>query len=145
MGIVDALKGMVHAVTGKAADIELKKYHGKLAPEAMIFVRVVVTANRHLTSDGVFVDMHGEDDLEENVVQKLAEVFKPDPELTYRVSKPFELQAGESKTFENVVGLPASFDTKRTWLIRARVEAFGNDPDTGFMIYEEGKHNPTIA
>lgn len=126
MGLLDKLK---HAVTGGAAKVELVKCDGKLAPGELVFVRVQVTANEgELKSKGVFVDLHGEDNLDENLLDKAAELFNPDPEYSWPVATELTLQKGEARTFENAISLPASLEAGRTWLVRARLETVGKDP-----------------
>lgn len=135
MGLFDKLK---HAVTGGAANVELQKADGKLEGGQLVFVRVAVTANdADLKSKGVFIDLHGEDDVEENVLDKAAELFNPDPEYSWPVATEISVPKGETKTFENAIALPAALEPNRTWLIRARVETVGKDPTSAWQKFGE--------
>ncbi|MCC6623625.1 MAG: hypothetical protein IT385_20370 [Deltaproteobacteria bacterium] len=133
MGFLDKLK---HAVTGGAATVELQKFDGKLEGGQLVFVRVAVTATEDFKSKGVFVDLHGEDDLDENVLDKAAELFNPDPEYTWPVATDVTFEAGQARTFENAIALPATLEPGRTWLARARVEAVGKDPTSAWQKVE---------
>lgn len=130
MGFLDRLKNVV---TGGAAKVELSELEGAVEPESMLRVKVVVTAEAELKSKGVFVDLHGEDDLDENLLQKAAEIFSPDPEFSYPLGEGFTLAKGESKTFANYIVLPKELPANRTWLFRARVEAPGKDPASAWQ------------
>jgi len=134
MGFLDKLK---HAVTGGAATVDLQKFDGKIEGGQLVFVRVVVTAiDDDLKSKGIYIDLHGEDDLDENVLDKAAEIFNPDPEYTWPVATDVELTAGKASTFENAIALPATLEPGRTWLVRARVEAPGKDPASAWQKCE---------
>jgi len=126
MGLLDKLK---HVVTGGAAKVTLVKHSGKLAAGELVYVRVEVEAVADLKSKGLFVDLHGEDDLDENVLDKAAELFNPDPSYTWPIASAFELASGHKRVFENAVSMPNDLVVgTRTWLVRARVEAPGKDP-----------------
>ncbi|MFO0751325.1 MAG: hypothetical protein U1F43_37505 [Myxococcota bacterium] len=143
MGLFDKLK---HAVTGGAAKVDLQKFDGKLEPGELVFVRVTVTANDgDMKSKGVFIDLHGEDDLDENVLEKAAEIFNPDPEYSWPVATDLTLPKGEAKVFENAIALPASLEPGRTWLIRARLEAVGKDPTSAWHRFDEKPGEPAAS
>jgi len=140
MGIFDKLK---HAVTGGAAKVELQKYDGKLEGGALVFVRVAVTANDNdLTSKGVFIDLHGEDDMDEKLLDKAAELFNPDPEFSWPVATDQVFPVGETKVLENAIALPPTLEQSRTWLIRARVEAPGKDPSSAWVKFDSATSAP---
>ena len=130
MGVLNKLKGVV---TGGAAEVELVAIEGTVAPEATLLVRVRVTAAERLESKGCFIDLHGEDDLEENFFQKAAELFDPDPEYTYPLTEAFELASGESKVVSHHIVMPKALPAARTWLFRARVAAAGKDPASAWQ------------
>ncbi len=136
MGILDRLK---HAVTGGAAKVELVKHSGSLAAGEMVYVRVQVDAAQGFDSDGVFIDLHGEDDLEENVLDKAAEIFNPDPEYSWPIQGATKFAGNETVHIEGALQMPADFATDaRTWLIRARVEAIGKDPTSAWVAFGAG-------
>lgn len=133
MGLFDKLK---HAVTGGAAKVELVKCDGTLAPGELVFVRIAVTANdSDMKSKGVFIDLHGEDDLDESVLDKAVELFNPDPEYSWPIATELTLPKGETRTFENAISLPATIEAGRTWLVRARLEAVGKDPTSAWQPF----------
>lgn len=147
MGVVDkmkrGLKGAFDHVTGHAAVVDVT-WSGRAAPgeEAQVRVTVTSTAARgasgaRIEADAVVVDLHGEDDLEEGLLDKAAELLpgQADPEYTFVVVGSFELEPGQCKTFEGAFRLPEDMDTTRTWLIRARVVMPGHDPRSAFTIF----------
>jgi hypothetical protein len=130
MGLLGRFKGVV---TGGAAKVELLAIEGTIAPEATVLVRVRVTAEQDFASKGCFIDLHGEDDLDESVFQKAAELFDPDPEYSYPLTDAFELARGESKVVAQPIVMPKELPAERTWLFRARVEAAGRDPASAWQ------------
>jgi len=64
---------------------------------------------------------------------------------SYPLAPAFVLAAGETRTFEGTLqvpgGSPPSFtgpSVRYEWKIRGRLEAFGNDPDSGFQSLRVG-------
>jgi len=133
MGILDRIK---HAVTGGAAKVELVKHSGILAPGEMVYVKVSVEAVSSIDSDGVFIDLHGEDDLDESVLDKAAEIFNPDPTFSWPLAAEFRLAAGDRRVFENAIAMPIDLKIgDRVWLVRARVEVTGKDPTSAWVEF----------
>lgn len=140
MGVVDAvkrgLKGALDAVTGHAAVVDVTS-HGVAAPGGRVTVRVTVTSTGGtVAADALVVDLHGEDDLDERLLDKAAELLpgRADPEYVFEIVGPFELTPHQCKTFEGEFAFPDDMDTSRTWLIRARVAVPGHDPHSAFAI-----------
>ncbi len=143
MGFIDSVKGKiksaVDAVSGKAATVSFT-VDGQFAPGAELSCALTVTSTGNaLESKGAYVDLHGEDDAKESVLEKAREfvMMAGDPVVTLEVHGPFTLAAGESKTLVGKFIVPADIDMKRVWRARGRVQAFGNDPDSPFI--EVGK------
>ena len=79
MGVVDAvkrgLKGALDAVTGHAAVVDVT-WLGVAAPGARVAVRATVTSTGGaVAAAGLMVDLHGEDDLDEGLLDKAAELL----------------------------------------------------------------------
>lgn len=131
MSIFERLK---NAVTGDAAKITLTKCEGERKAGGIVTVRIEVSANQDLTVSRVVADLHGEDNLDENALEKLGELFNPDPNFTYALeSVEFALKKGETRVFEGELQLPDGQDyTNRHWLVRGRLEIMGRDPASGW-------------
>jgi hypothetical protein len=133
MGLLDKLK---HVVTGGAAKVVLVKHSGTLAAGELVYVKVEVEAVADVKSKGLFVDLHGEDDLDESVLDKAAELFNPDPSYAWPIAEAFELASGQKRVFENAISMPNDLVVgTRTWLVRARVEAPGKDPTSPWVKF----------
>lgn len=132
MGLADtakhAAKTALDALTGGAAVVTLR-WDGPPAPDALITVHVTVTSTgREVHATGAVIDLHGEDDLDEALLDRLAELLpgEADPHHTLRVADAFTLAPDQTKTFVATFHLPA-LTLGRSWLIRARVEVPGRD------------------
>ncbi len=140
MGFIDTVKSKVKstldAVTGKAATVSLAT-QGKFAPGEIIECTLtVISSGNAFESKAAYVDLHGEDDLDENVLEKAREFVmrEGDPVITIEVHGPFSVAAGETKTLTGRFTVPTDLDLKRKWLVRGRIQAFGNDPDSAFAV-----------
>lgn len=151
MGFFDKLKGAMNAVTGGAATVTLQ-YNPTLAfPGDMVQVRITATSTgQEVKSKGVFVDLRGT----ENVFLKNGKVPNVSFDIrvgsssydqAFQVAPPFVLAPGETKTFEGGFQIPHGLAptyqgpcAQHLWEIRGRIEAFGNDPDSGFLPFAIG-------
>ena len=144
MGFFDKLKGAVHAVTGGAANVEIR-YAEKAVAGGSLPVKVTVTSKgAEIKSKGVFVDFEGVEKI--HIPKKEEQKFSEDYHKSishstqeFQLCGEFVLGAGETKTLEGVINLPPtlspSFDgrfAKNIYQVRGRLEAKGNDPDSGF-------------
>lgn len=141
MGFMDKLKGAVSAVTGGAAEVTIQI--GKQAVYAGDTIEVLVTCRSkgaEVKSKGVFIDIAGEelirikgdDNRDQSITSRtISEAIQIAPAVV--------LGAGQAMEFRGTFSIPASSPptyhgraVKHTVQIRARLEAFGNDPDSGF-------------
>jgi len=144
MGLLDKLKGAVHAVTGGAATVEIQ-YAEKVNAGQAVPVRVTVTSKgSEIKSKGVFVDFQGVERI--SIPKKEEQKFNEDysrhlahSTQEFQLCGEFVLGAGETRTIEGSINLPPglqpSFDgrwSKNVYEVRGRLEAKGNDPDSGF-------------
>ncbi len=144
MGLLDKLKGAVHAVTGGAATVEIQ-YAEKVAAGGSLAVKVTVTSKgAEIKSKGVYVDFEGVEQI--HIPKKEEQKFSEDYHRSlshstqeFQLCGEFVLGAGASKTVEGVINVPPtlqpSFDgrwTKNLYQVRGRLEAKGNDPDSGY-------------
>ena len=153
MGIFDKLKDVTNLVTGGSARVTLE-YEPQVAyPGEDIEVRVVVTSTGgQVKSGGVFVDLQAVERVQmprgtvtgqESAVQTSHTTFNQE----FRIGPAFTLAPNETREFEGVVRLPSNVEptfsgryTQHTWSIRGRVEATGNDPDSGFQPFRMGSN-----
>ena len=105
-------------------------------------VKVRITAEADFTCTGTFLDVQGVEHLQFRPREAPQDVTSV--ETTYRqslkVNDGFTLKKGESKEVAAVVTLPreaqpsyAGKHGKHTWTVQARLEAKGNDPDSGWQ------------
>ncbi|TNF29153.1 MAG: hypothetical protein EP329_16420 [Deltaproteobacteria bacterium] len=141
MGVVgvlkQGLKGALDRVTGHAAVVDVT-WWGRAAPGEEASARITVTSTGGtVKADAAVVDLHGEDDLDEGILDRAAELLpgRADPEYTFQIVGPFELAPDQCKTFEGTFRFPDDLEPGRTWLIRARVVMAGHDPRSAFAIF----------
>ena len=144
MGFFDKIKGAVNAVTGGAATVEIT-YAERVSAGGAVPVRVTVTSKgSEIKSKGVYVDFEGNEHIHisKKDDSKLTEDYRRSVEHSqqeFQICGAFVLAAGESKTVEGTVQLPStlqpSFEgrfAKNQYQLRGRLEATGNDPDSGW-------------
>ena len=151
MGFMDKIKGAVKAVTGGAANVTLQYEPQRAIPGQQLLVRVEVTSTGgEVKSKGLFIDLKATETV--NVKRSDSQELTRDLRLTrticseeIQIAPGFTLGGGETKQFEVPVTVPQnaqpSYHGSRAtceWKIRARVDAFGNDPDSGFASIRIG-------
>jgi len=144
MGFFDKIKGAVNAVTGGAASVEIQ-YPEIITAGSTIPVKVTATSKgAEVKSKGIFVDFTG--------LEKIAVSRRDDSKLSedyhrevahstqeFQLCGELVLGANETKVIEGTITIPAtlqpSFEgkhTKNLYQVRGRLEAKGNDPDSGY-------------
>lgn len=150
MGFMDKLKGAVNAVTGNAAKVTLEFTPALAYPGDVVQVKITATSTgNEVKSKGVFIDLQGNEEV--RLKQDAAKGRNQDQHETkhtaqeFQVAPAFVLGANETKMFEGQFTIPAnaqpSFQgtfASHGWQVRARVEATGNDPDSGFQPIRVG-------
>ena len=137
MGLLDRMKNYV---TGGAAKLQLE-LPAIGYPSMPIAVKVRITAEADFKCEGLYLDVVGTEHLQFRPQGAQQDVTSS--ESTYRqslqVTPPFELGKGETKEVSAVVTLPREAQPtyqgkhgKHTWQLQARLEAKGNDPDSGW-------------
>lgn len=133
----DAAKGVADTVTGKGAAVELA-YEGALTPGGTVNVTLTVKSTGNaVKASGAVIDLYGEDDPDENLLEKARELAMREkgPKHALPLTGEFVVEAGQTKVIKGKVTLPDELSSDLTWMIRGRVETFGNDPDTGWSKY----------
>jgi hypothetical protein len=145
MGFLDKLKGAVHAVTGGAAKVSID-YDPKVAfPGDTITVRISATSTgAEVKTKGVFVDLVGVEEVrlrrgDHSSLESDVSASRTTFSQEIQVAPPFVLPANETQQFEASVQVPGNLQpsfqgnfTNHEWKIRGRLDAFGNDPDSGY-------------
>lgn len=150
MGFLDKLKSAGKALTGGQADVSLEFPPQPVARGQPFKVRVTVrSTGGEVKSEGVYIDLMAREigNLNGNgqcgtCQQSVSAPVKIDKETfnqQFTVGPAFVLGANETKVFDGQVTIPPNYQgtymgsVNHNWQIRGRMEAFGNDPDTGFQ------------
>ncbi len=142
MGFFDKVKGALDAVTGRAANVQFLYGPQILFPGEQVQLALSATSTgQKVQSKGVFIDLSANEivdfkDASDNHVRYQEQTFYRE----IQVAPAFVLAPNETRQFQVTLIVPAearpSFHGKlcrHQWQIRARIEAFGNDPDSGWV------------
>jgi len=151
MGLFDKLKGAVNAVTGGGAKVTMQFNPQTGFPGEQVAVKITATSTgAEIESKGLFVDLRGTEriDLNRNDAVSLdrsVNVTNHTFEQEFAISGPFKIPANETVEFEGTFTIPPQVQpsyvgarTQHNWEVRGRVDAFGNDPDTGYLAFRIG-------
>src|SRR5688572_14783572 len=129
MSIMDKVKGAMNTVTGGGATVTLEQ-SGKFSAGESIKVKVTAASTgAELKANGVYVDLRGKT---KSAVGQVAGNVVAQATFDFRIAEDFVLPPKETKMFEGAFTVP-NIDPELDWEIRARIDAFGNDPDSGFV------------
>ncbi len=150
MGFFDKIKGAMNAVTGGGAKVTIEFPQQTFFPGETVPVRIIATSTgQEIKSKGIFVDLR---EIEQISIAKKHEmvpddinVERPLTEQEIQLAPAFVLPAGQTMQFEGKVTIPGTAEptyagryTKHLWSLRGRVEALGNDPDSGHQPIRVG-------
>lgn len=150
MGLLSKLKGAIHAVTGGAATVTIEFPPQPVPRGTAVPVRVTATSTGpEVKSQGIYVDIRAVEciELPRNTASNdtKIEVETATYEHNVQIAPPFVLGANQTATFEAEVPIPTgaqpSYDgehVRHVWSLRGRVDAVGNDPDSGFVPIQVG-------
>jgi sporulation-control protein spo0M len=148
MGLFDKLKGAVNAVTGGAAKVSIQVDGSVIFPGEPVKVFISATSTgAEIKSAGIYVDVKAAEEVSFKDDQTKAQVTRSHTsiEQTFQIAPAFVLAAGESKQFEGSFTLPGMVSptfigaiASHKCYLRGRMEAFGNDPDSGFQPVKVG-------
>ncbi|ATB31905.1 sporulation protein [Melittangium boletus] len=153
MGIFDKMKDVANMVTGGAARVSIEYEPQQAFPGEELSVRVIATSTGgQVKSKGVFVDLQSVERVnmprgtmagQENAVNTSYTSFSKE----VQISPAFTLEPNETREFEGRVRLPPDAQptftgryARHEWSIRGRVEATGNDPDSGYQSLRVGSN-----
>jgi len=144
MGFLDKMKSVGSAMTGGAAKVSIEYPHQSLRPGDSVAVKVtVVSMGKEVKSGGVFVDIHAEENGQVKCKHcgQMTQLHNETVKQSIPVGPAFVLQPSETKVFDATIQVPSGQPTyngqvSHQWKIRGRLDAFGNDPDSGFQALE---------
>ena len=148
MGFFDKLKSAVNAVTGGAAKVTIQLQQACVFPGDTVGVKITATSTGgEVNSKGVYVDVFAEERVsfrDDSTNQEVNRV-KTTVQQTIQIAPAFALGPNETKSFEgqfpfpsNVLPTFAGSLCQHVCQIRGRIEAFGNDPDSGYQVINVG-------
>ena len=151
MGLFDKLKGAMDSVTGGAAKVTMEFAPQTGFPGEVIAVKITASSTgNEIKSKGMFVDLRGTERIQLSSsdapnLNNSVTVQNRTLSQEFAVSGPFDIPPGETVSFEGQFTIPPQVQpsyvgsrTQHNWEIRGRVEAFGNDPDTGYLPFRIG-------
>lgn len=144
MGFLDKVKNVGTAMTGGAAKVSIEYPHQPMRPGESISVKVtVMSMGKEVKSGGVFVDIHATEKGQVKCMkcQQMVNINHDTVKQAISIAPAFMLQPSESRTFEATIQIPQGQPSyngtvRNEWMIRGRLDAFGNDPDSGFQMIE---------
>ena len=148
MGFFDKLKSVVNVVTGGAAKVTIQLQQACIFPGETVDIKITATSTgAELKSKGVYVDVFAEERVSIKDESTKAEInrSKTTTQQTILIAPAFVLAPNETKSFEGSFQFPsdvlptfAGSMCQHICQIRGRIEAFGNDPDSGYQVINVG-------
>lgn len=132
--------GILNFITGGSAKVELT-LPNLAFPLLPIAVKIRVTAADQFACTNVFVDVVGTEYLQHRPVGATADVSAVTVTYSHQfpIAPGFGIAKGESKELSGIITLPKEVQpsyhgkhARHVWTIQARLEARGNDPDSGW-------------
>jgi len=141
MGFLDKMKSVGSAMTGGAARVSIEYNHSPVKPGDALPVKVtVISMGKEVKSSGVFVDFEAAETGQVKCKHcgQMTDVKHETIKQSIPVGPAMVLQPNETKVFEQTIQIPMGQPTyagqiSHEWKIRGRLDAFGNDPDSGFQ------------
>ena len=145
MGFMDKLKSAASAVTGGAAKVTIEYQPQVAVAGDTLQVKVTATSTgAEVKSKGIFVDLRGVEvihvDKHAATTDKDVHASKHTFEQSFQIAPDFVLPPKETKQWQGTIQIPPTLQpsfkgnyAEHRWEIQGRVEAFGNDPDSGWQ------------
>lgn len=148
MGFFDKVKNAMNAVTGGSAKVTIELKQACVFPGDQVAIRISATSTgAEVKSKGAYVDIFAEEKVSVRDEQTKNEISrsKTTIEQAFQIAPAFVLAPNETKVFEGTFQFPSKAlptflgeFAQHQCLIRGRIEAFGNDPDSGFQPIHVG-------
>jgi len=138
--------GLMNFITGGAAKVQIS-FPAIVFPTMPIAVKIQIQATDDFVCTGVYVDVAATENLSFRPANATADVSSSTGTYhqAFSVGPGFSLKKGETRELTGVVTLPKEVQPtyvgkhgKHTWVIQARLEAKGNDPDSGWKEVKVG-------
>jgi len=144
MGLLVKTKSAASAVTGGGAKVSIEFPHQPIRSGDSMQAKVTaMSTGKEVKSGGVFVDVeaHETGQVKCQRCQQMVPIRAQTVRQTIPIGPALVLQPGETKTLEATIQVPPGQPTyngnvRHEWEIRGRLDAFGNDPDSGFQLLE---------
>ena len=148
MGFMDSLKSMVNSVTGGSATVTIQLQQACVFPGEPVSFKITARSNgAEVKSKGAYVDIFAEEKVslvDETTKQEINRA-RTTIQQTIQVAAAFVLAPDEVKEFTGTFEFPANAlptfagaFTQHRCQLRGRIEAFGNDPDSGYQTINIG-------
>ena len=148
MGFFDKLKNVVNSVTGGAAKVTIQLQQACVFPGETVAVKITATSTgAEVKSKGVYVDIFAEErvSFRDDSTKEEINRAKTTTQQTVQIAPAFVLAPNETKSFDGSFQMPAdvlpTFSgtlAQHRCQVRGRIEAFGNDPDSGYQVINVG-------
>ena len=148
MGFFDKVKSAMNAVTGGGARVTIELKQACVFPGEQVSVRITATSTgAELKSKGAYVDLFAEERVSVQDEQTKSQISRSKTTIQqeFQIAPAFDLAPNETKVFEGSFAFPATALptflgqlAQHTSAIRGRIEAFGNDPDSGYQPIHVG-------
>lgn len=149
MGFLDKMASAFDPITGAGAVVNIAYPRHPIKVGEWISVKIYITSTGgEIKTNGVFVDFLAAEKGRVNGYGRCShcnessyttvEVNNATVDTAIPLAHPFVLRPNEQKEFEGQVQVPYGAPTYRSryishlWYIRGRLDAFGNDPDSGY-------------
>jgi len=138
--------GFLNFITGGAAKVRIE-LPNIVFPSMPVAVKIHVSAEDNFECKAVFLDVQGSENLSfrPSGAQQDATSNANTFSQQFQVAPGFSLKKGETKELQGVFTLPREAQPtyngkhgKHTWTVQARLEAKGNDPDSGWKEVRVG-------
>jgi len=153
MGIFDKMKGAINTVTGGGAKVSIEYPNQPMKRGQDIKVKITaISTGGAVKCSGAFIDLLAKEEgtfspkitcqhchqSQQHNVKFSHKTFSQ----SFPVAPAFNLEPNETKEFEGTIQIPASIQPSyrgtisHEWSIQGRIEAFGNDPSSGYQYIE---------
>lgn len=132
--------GLMNFITGGAAKVQVTIPTIGF-PSMPIAIKIAITAEDNFECTNVFLDVSATEHLQFRPTDAQQDVSSSTGTFrqSFQIAPGFKLAKGETKELTGVFTLPREAQPtylgkhgKHTWAVQARLEAKGNDPDSGW-------------
>jgi len=137
--------GFLNALTGGAATVQMNLQKTRFTAGETIYAWVTVTASDNVNSEGIVLHLFAIEQTHEVRCNHCNSMVVGHNESVYNneisIAGPQQLFRGEVRQFQGAIvvpqGVPSTYigrHASNKWYLEARVQMFGNDPDTKIEV-----------